>query len=276
MLFRSSGSGADLDGDPLTFTWAFGDGGTGTGAAASHTYATAGPFTARLTVEDGRTGSASATAQVTVNPIPPPPPVNQAPAMTAGAPQTITLPSSATLGGTVSDDGLPTGVALTIAWSQVSGPGTVTFSTAASVTTTASFSLPGTYVLRLSASDSLLSGSADVTITVNPAIPTNRPPTANPGGPYAGTSGIAVSFDGSQSADADGDALTYSWNFGDGGVGSGAAPTHIYATGDRFTVRLTVSDGRGGSTSATAVATVAQANRPPTAAAGGQIGRAHV
>ena len=49
------------------------------------------------------------------------PPVNQEPSVNAGLAQTITLPSSATLDGTVSDDGLPDppGV-VTTTWNQVS------------------------------------------------------------------------------------------------------------------------------------------------------------
>jgi hypothetical protein len=34
-------------------------------------------------------------------------------------------------------------------WSMVSGPGTVTFANPAALSTTATFSIPGTYVLRL-------------------------------------------------------------------------------------------------------------------------------
>ncbi len=80
---------------------------------------------------------------------------NQAPTVNAGADQTITLPSSATLTATVSDDGLPLWLPHT-EWTEVSGPGTVTFSAPTSATTTASFSAAGTYVLRLTASDGAL------------------------------------------------------------------------------------------------------------------------
>ena len=96
--------------------------------------------------------------------------------------QTITLPAGATLAGIVNDDGLPQGSVLTTTWSQVSGPGTVTFANAAVPGTTATFSQAGSYVLRLSASDSLLSTSDDVSITVNPAPPVNQPPFVNAGG----------------------------------------------------------------------------------------------
>jgi hypothetical protein len=98
-----------------------------------------------------------------------PPPVNVAPVVNAGADQTITRPASATLAGSATDDALPAPpAAITYAWSKVSGPGTVTFADATNPTTTASFSVGGTYVLRLTTSDSLLDGTDDVTITVLP------------------------------------------------------------------------------------------------------------
>jgi hypothetical protein len=97
-------------------------------------------------------------------------PGNQAPVVSAGSDQTITLPDSASLNGTVSDDGLPNPPgAVTTTWSKVSGPGTVTFGNPNVVDTTASFSAAGTYVLRLTGSDSALSSSDDATVTVNAA-----------------------------------------------------------------------------------------------------------
>jgi hypothetical protein len=97
-------------------------------------------------------------------------PGNQAPSASAGPDQGITLPASATLNGTVSDDGLPNPpAAVTTTWSKTSGPGTVTFGNAGAVDTTASFSQAGTYVLRLTASDSALSAFDELTVTVSPA-----------------------------------------------------------------------------------------------------------
>src|SRR5438552_6509011 len=93
-------------------------------------------------------------------------PANQEPAVNAGSNQNITLPASATLSGTASDDGLPAGSTQTTTWSKVSGPGTVAFANAKALSTMASFSAAGTYVLRLTVSDSALSRSADVTIVV--------------------------------------------------------------------------------------------------------------
>src|SRR5437867_3393581 len=71
----------------------------------------------------------------------------------------------------------------------------------------------------------------------------NPPPTANPGGPYSGVTGVAVSMDGSHSSDPDaGQTLTFSWNFGDGASGSGPTPSHAYASPGNYIVGLTVTD----------------------------------
>lgn len=100
---------------------------------------------------------------------------NTAPAVNAGPDQSVTLPATASLSGSVTDDGLPNPPAsVTPTWSKLSGPGTVTFGNAAAVATTASFSLDGVYVLRLTASDGALSTSDDVQITVS----SNPPPSS--------------------------------------------------------------------------------------------------
>jgi hypothetical protein len=94
---------------------------------------------------------------------------NRAPTVNAGADQSVILPASISLSGAVNDDGLPDPPAtVTTAWSQVSGPGTVSFGDPALPSTTASFSSAGTYVLRLTADDSALNASDELTVTVRP------------------------------------------------------------------------------------------------------------
>ncbi len=94
-------------------------------------------------------------------------PVNVAPVVSAGADQGVVLPGSVSLDATVTDDGLPDppGVVSTV-WSVVSGPGPVTFADAAAVDTSASFSVAGSYVLRLVADDGELGGADEVTVVV--------------------------------------------------------------------------------------------------------------
>jgi hypothetical protein len=82
----------------------------------------------------------------------------------AGADASIQSGASATLDATVTDDGRPT--PFTVAWSKVSGPGTVTFGNAATIDTTATFSDPGDYVLRLTANDGWVKTFDEVTVTV--------------------------------------------------------------------------------------------------------------
>ena len=83
---------------------------------------------------------------------------NQPPSVNAGGDATVQLPASASLDGTVTDDGLPASPGqVTSTWSQVSGPGSTSFGNVNAVDTTASFSTSGTYVLRLSATDGQLS-----------------------------------------------------------------------------------------------------------------------
>jgi PKD repeat protein len=70
--------------------------------------------------------------------------------------------------------------------------------------------------------------------------PTNNAPTASF---TFSCSDLACSFDGTASSDPDGDALSYSWAFGDGSTASGATTSHTYAAGGTYTATLTVSDG---------------------------------
>jgi len=95
-------------------------------------------------------------------------PSNRAPVVDAGPDLTVTLLASASLAGVVSDDGLPTSSTLAMTWSAVSGPGTVSFTDANATSTTASFSVAGDYVLRLTATDGELSASDTMKVHVLP------------------------------------------------------------------------------------------------------------
>jgi PKD repeat protein len=74
----------------------------------------------------------------------------------------------------------------------------------------------------------------------------NLPPTAAfLSAPAAPRTDDAVDFDGRSSSDPDGSIATYAWDFGDGTTGSGATPTHAYATAGIYRVTLTVTDDMG-------------------------------
>ena len=63
--FASQGA-SDKDGDPLTRTWDFGDGGSATGERVTHTYMSAGNFTVKLTVSDGKKSADAPPATITI------------------------------------------------------------------------------------------------------------------------------------------------------------------------------------------------------------------
>jgi len=83
----------------------------------------------------------------------------------AGPDQNITLPATATLTATASDDGLPNNT-LTYQWSVVSGSG-VALSSASLPSVQVSFATAGTYTLRVTVSDGQLTASDDVVVVVN-------------------------------------------------------------------------------------------------------------
>jgi PKD repeat protein len=93
--------------------------------------------------------------------------------------------------------------------------------------------------------------------------PSNIPPTADVGGPYTGTVGSSVSFDGTGSSDSDGNVASFAWDFGDGNFGTGATPTHTYSAAGSFTVSLIVTDNDSDASSAVdTTATISEVSQP--------------
>jgi VCBS repeat-containing protein len=218
--------------------WDFGDGNTGTGVNPSHTYATAGTYTVTLTVTDdgGATNSASTTATIAaVNN----PPVAVDDAYSTNEDVTLTVAAPGVLGNDTDADG----DALTAALQSGPANGTLTLNGDGSFSYTPNANFNGsdlfTYVANDGAADSNV---ATVTITVNDV---NDPPVSDPNGPYTGSEGVPVTFDGSGSFDVDGTIFGYTWDFGDGNTGSGINPTHTYAAAGTYTVTLTVTDNDG-------------------------------
>jgi PKD repeat protein len=94
----------------------------------------------------------------------------------------------------------------------------------------------------------------------------NAPPVASAAGPYTGTVGAPITFDGSGSKD-DGTIVTYAWAFGDGMTGTGPKPTHAYAAAGTYAVTLTVTDDMAATGTATTSAVVVVGNAAPVAVA---------
>jgi PKD repeat protein len=172
-----NGSATDPNGGTLSTAWSVTSGtgnvvfGNATSPTTTATFSAPGVYVLRLTASNNQ---ATAFSEVTITLVQP---INKAPQVSAGSNQTIQFPqSSITLNGIVTDDGLPVGTAVTQQWSKFSGPAPVTFSAPTQAVTQATFSTPGTYTLRLTATDSEFTASAQVTITVLAAPTPNQAP----------------------------------------------------------------------------------------------------
>jgi glucose/arabinose dehydrogenase len=93
--------------------------------------------------------------------------------------------------------------------------------------------------------------------------------------PGAGPVPLVVTFTGSDSFDPEGNPLTYAWTFGDGGISTVPDPVHPYTTPGSYTATLTVDDGRGGTSTASAVIIVGASASFPTAAVLDNFNRAN-
>ena len=173
---------------------------------------------------------------------------NQPPGVYAGEDQIVTVAPPTDLLGQVDDDLI--GAPVTSLWTMVSGPGIVTFGNSAAPLTTASFSIIGTYLLRLTATEAgvdPLSNFDEVQVTVQ-NLP-NQPPILTVLGPSSGSSyevGELVELEGSaidpESGDISADIVWVSSRDGQVGVG-GYIPTTALTIGTH-TITATVSDGQ--------------------------------
>jgi hypothetical protein len=190
------------------------------------------------------------------------------PAVGAGPDQAITLPAIATLDGTVIDGRHPSG-AMTTLWSKISGPGWVTFADENALDTSASFDIPGDYILRLTANDGTRVGIDEITITVNPV--SNQPPFVDAGSDQMIILTEAATLDGFVIDDGlpFPPALTTEWTKVSGPghvtfINPNAVDTNAtFSIDGVYTLRLTANDGEL-SASDEAIITVTQSpNQPP-------------
>jgi len=146
----------------------------------------------------------------------------------------------------------PNGTTPVFTWSQVGGPGTVTFGSPAAADTTARFSMPGYYLLRATASDGVNTASADVGVTSGAVTGSNLGPLVSAGPDFSAVVNIASPLTGSVSDDGlplvpGTTSLTWSAvsgpapvTFGDAGL---ADTTATFPTAGDYVLRLVADDG---------------------------------
>ena len=246
VAFDGSAS-TDADGSIVSYAWEFGDNATGTGATASHEYAAAGTYNVKLTVTDdrGATGTVTKTIEVA-----------EAPVIVPEANFTTTF-----AGLTASFDGSS---------SSVEGGSIVSYAwefgdnaTGTGATASHEYAAAGTYNVKLTVTD-----NRGATGTVTKAIEVAEIPNAAPVAEFSSSAdGLEVAFDGSASSDADGSIVSYAWEFGDNATGTGAKPSHEYSAAGTYNVKLTVTDDRGATGTATRSVTVTESTEPAAALA---------
>lgn len=274
-VFVSAKGSFDPDGTIESYNWEFISGPdslSASDASAMETWINnmkVGVYKFKLTVADNLFEKVSDTVTISVLPS-----SNKLPVARAGANIVLNLPdNSTTLDGSASSD--PEGAVLGYSWRKIKGPaGDLILSADKAVTSIESLA-EGIYLYELTVTDDANSSAADtIRITVKGAL--NLPPDADAGRDAE----IVVSLqqatlDGSQSSDADGTIVSYSWvelsgNSGEQ-IADPAAPitsVNNLKTGT-FVFELTVTDNDGSSAKDTVIIKVtSKPSKPPIAFAG--------
>ncbi len=213
---NSSGPGA------LSYEWLFGEGGTSAALNPAHTYMTGGSFTVSLIVSSssGCTDTLVKTAAVIIKDVTSS--FTSPPSVCAGAPVTLTNTS------------LP--IPVSSFWDFGDG----TFST--SINATKTYTAAGTYNIKLRNDYGTCQDSAIVPITVLPL------PTPNFSAPDVTDCKVPFTVNFS---DLSTGAVSWQWDFGDGGTSTLQNPSHTYTSLGNFTVKLIITGANGCSDSLT-------------------------
>jgi gliding motility-associated-like protein len=206
----------DLTSGPgnITFQWDFGNSTTSTQQSPVATYAAPGTYTVRLTATSEFGCSGTVQRDVTIN----------------GVNTAFTAPDTVCLNSVVNFQNASSPAPLTSVWDFGNGTG----STNANDTT--SYTAPGTYTVRLintynNCSDSVI---RNIVVPPNPTVDFTAANTISCRAPFT------VNF-----SDISPNAVSWQWNFGDGGTSTQQNPTHQYNAEGEYTVTLTITDSRG-------------------------------
>ena len=227
-----------------SYAWNFGDGATASGVTTTHAFSSAGTFTVVLTVSDDVGLAGSATQAVTV--------IAGTTALVADFTASPTNPSSGALVDFNASSSSPLTTIASFDWDF--GDGTVlTGRSVATVAHTFTPAVDTSFVVRLTVHDTTgRTATTTKTVTVKAG---DAPSASFTLSPSPASVGATVTFSGASSAAvAPKTVARYEWDFGDGSaVVSTVAPTstitHAYAASGTYTIRLTVYDSAGLSTS---------------------------
>ena len=247
--FDASGS-SDADGDGLTYTWDFGDGSDlQTGPSVTHAYSSGGFYLASVTVNDNKgTACSKDSAAIKVS-------INTSPSAVLNGTKIACTGDEISFDTTGTND--PDGDDLSYVWDFGDGSDLQTGSDVSHA-----YSKGGVYAVKLITNDDKGTDCSRDIQVMNVRI--NTPPVADAGPNHVCCLDAVSDFDGSNSYDADGDNLSYSWNFGDGNTGEGAKVTHVYSKPGTYIVSLTVNDNSGTECDSATDSFTAVVNAKPT------------
>ncbi|MBD3259924.1 PKD domain-containing protein [Candidatus Woesearchaeota archaeon] len=261
-FFTTAADDNDQD-STLLYSWDFGDGSYAQGKNPVHIYTTEGTYYATVRVVDSanNVGSDTVTITVTKAQLYDLPPVVTAVASQdkGSAPLNVAFFATAVDNEDAESD-------LKYSWdfgdgSHAEGKNPVHIYTA-----------PGNYMATVRVVDTANNIGSD-TLSINvqdPLLNPNLPPAVTLNGPDRAYAGDVVQFTAIGTDPDEGDFLTYMYDFGDGGTAIEQNPVHTFMDEGVFTVRVTVTDGNGASTSDTRQIIITErplTNIPPTAIA---------
>lgn len=248
----SAAESMDPDGEIVSFEWKFSDEFETSGMDVEHAFERPGTYRAMLKVRDNTDDPKAVDYdEVIIR-------VNQQPVAKAGADIEAGPGQEFTLDGRQSFD--QDGSILEYHW-HLSDSGQLISKSMSKY----SIQQSGYYVATLTVVDDSGASNGTAQDTVNIHI-NHAPQAVMPQDVF--TCDSLIAFDGTQSVDADGDVLSYAWDFGDGTQGLGAKVKHLYREGGTFPVTLTVDDGTGFSNARHSNSMTVIINQPPNAVAG--------
>ncbi|MFB6279812.1 MAG: PKD domain-containing protein [Salinibacter sp.] len=222
---------------PVNYQWDFGDGSTASGLTASHSYRKPGTYEVTFTARN-EAGRASHSTRIVVGQ-----PGSGAQASRGGLQiRSIEGPTEVQVGETATFEANVGGASRPDEHRWRFGDGT----SASGLSATHVYQSPGTYEVTFLASGEEGRATKTRTVTVGPTETSPVRISSVNASPVPAAVGEPIRFESA----ARGTSLVYQWDFGDGTVGSGPAPTHRYDAPGRYTARLQVS-GDGGTDSRT-------------------------
>ena len=212
-------------GSPTSFNWNLGNGVNTVIQNPSTTYTLPGTYTVTLTVSNSN-GSNTKTVTNYIT-------VHESPTVNFTVNDTAACPPHAAVFTDASNPNMPGGA--TYNWSFGDG------NSSSLQNSSHTYPVPGYYNVTLVVTNS---GGCTKSLTKPNFIHVLTPPTANFTASQTSFCNVPATVNFTANITGTG-PYTYNWEYGDGGTGTGATPSHTYTTPGNYNVRLIVTDALG-------------------------------